>query len=343
MSVCFTEKCPHALVTERIFLLRLVTLPTFCVVLSFAGKIETFAAPWNPPEGKQQITLWPSTPPDSIPTEGPENVVATTKLVGGKPWQAVSNVSHPTYTVFSPSKVKNTGAAVIVFPGGGYKVLAIDLEGTEICDWLTSEGITCVLLKYRVPNSGCHYDETKKVHVTPKVFTALQDAQRTIGLIRRESSKLGINPSKIGVIGFSAGGNLVAMVSSRFSKRLYSHVDSADDVSSRPDFAIALYPGHMSIMHKNIRKYGDTKLNPDIEFNKNSPPTFLLHAKDDDTNPVAYSQLYEKALKNLNVPVEMHLFEKGQHAFGLRKPELPISIWPTLVMDWLRKIKIVEF
>jgi acetyl esterase/lipase len=334
-------KLMWCLFVENKFLLRVVSVLTSCVVLYFTGKIETFAEPWNPPDGEQQVTLWPGIPPDSIQTEGPENVVATTKLVGGKPWHAVSNVSNPTYTVFSPSKVKNTGAAVIVFPGGGYKVLAIDLEGTEICDWLSSEGITCVLLKYRVPNSGCHYDEAKKQHITPKVFTALQDAQRTIGLIRRDAPKLGINPSKIGVIGFSAGGNLVAMVSSRFSKRNYASVDSADEVSSRPDFAIALYPGHMSIMHKNIREYGDTKLNPDIEFNKNSPPTFLLHAKDDDTNPVAYSQLYEKALKSLNVQVELHLFEKGQHAFGLRKPELPISKWPTLVMEWLRKIKIL--
>jgi acetyl esterase/lipase len=132
------------------------------------------------------------------------------------------------------------------------------------------------------------------------------------------------------------------MVSSHFSKRLYPHVDLADNFSSRPDFAIALYPGHMSITHKNIRKYGDTKLNPDISFSKDSPPTFLLHAKDDDVNPVTYSYLYESALKSLGVAVELHLFEQGRHAFGLRIPELPISNWPNLALKWLKKIRVLD-
>jgi hypothetical protein len=152
------------------------------VMLSMFSDSVVFADSWKSPQGTQEIELWPGTPPDALEPEAPEQVVQTKKLVGGKPWHAVSNVSKPTLTVFFPAKERSKGAAVVVFPGGGYKVLAIDLEGTEICTWLNAEGITCILLKYRVPDSGCHYDDDKKRHVTPKAFTALQDAQRTIGL-----------------------------------------------------------------------------------------------------------------------------------------------------------------
>ncbi len=261
--------------------------------------------------------------------------------MAGKPWHAVYNVTNPTFTVYSP-KGNNTGAAVVIFPGGGYKVLAIDLEGTEICDWLTSKGITCVLLKYRVPNSGCYWDDQCRCNKTPKVFTALQDAQRTVGLVRKNAAKWNIKPNKIGVLGFSAGGNLVAMISSHFAKRSYQRVDDADDVSSRPNFAIALYPGHMTLAHKNNSEKGRRELNPDILFTAETPPTFILHSKDDKTNPVEYSLVYSDALKKLKVPVEMHLFEKGGHAFGLRQTNLPITKWPELVEAWLRKMKVIE-
>jgi len=307
----------------------------------FAGP-NAHADQWHPPAGSKQVPLWPGTPPDAVPTIGPEDVIPSDNLVAGKPWHSVRNVSNPTFTIFSPPEDKNTGVAVIVFPGGGYKELAIDLEGTEVCDWLTNRGITGVLLKYRVPNSGCHWDSEEKQHKTPKVWTALQDAQRAIGFVRKDAAKWGINPAKIGVLGFSAGGNLVAMISGHFSKRLYPPIDAADEISCRPDFAVAIYPGHMSITHTNISRYGDTKLNPDLNFNKQSPPTFLLHAKDDTVNVVAYSQLYEAVLKELGVPVETHLFEKGGHAFGLRQTELPITCWPPLVEKWLRKIGMIE-
>jgi acetyl esterase/lipase len=156
-------------------------------------------------------------------------------------------------TVYSP-KGKSTGAAVVVFPGGGYQILAIDLEGTEVCDWLTSKGITCVLLKYRAPGEGLY----PKSGPYPDSPMALEDAQRTLGLVRFHAAEWHIDPHKIGVLGFSAGGRMVAAMSTHFEHRLYPAVDPADKESCRPDFAVAIYPGHLSLA---ASRFG---LNPDI-------------------------------------------------------------------------------
>ena len=229
-------------------------------------------------------------------------------------------------TVYSPGGI-NTGAAVIVFPGGGYNVLAIDLEGTEVCDWLAAKGITCVLLKYRVPcaKTGAYRD----------CRPALQDAQRTVGLVRFRAAQWKINPHKIGVLGFSAGGHMVAAMSTHFEKRLYPGVDAADRESCRPDFAIALYPGHLAAPERNFA------LNPDIQVSGRTPPTFLLHANDDPVDPVENSLLYYGALRKAGIPAEMHLFAKGGHAFGLRPTNAPITGWPELVEKWLAAIGII--
>jgi acetyl esterase/lipase len=186
-------------------------------------------------------------------------------------------------TVYSP-KGTNTGVAVVVFPGGGYTSLAMDIEGTEICDWLTSRGITAVLSKYRVPvNKKEPYGESR---------AALQDAQRTVGLVRFRAAEWHIDPHKIGVIGFSAGGHLVAATSTRFNKRTYPGVDAADKESCRPDFAIALYPGHL------WKRVGPLNLNPNVPVTSNTPPTSLVHAEDDPVDPVFQSVAYYIALKN---------------------------------------------
>ncbi|MYM92924.1 alpha/beta hydrolase fold domain-containing protein [Rugamonas sp. FT81W] len=231
-------------------------------------------------------------------------------------------------TVYAP-KGQNTGAAIVVFPGGGFRVLAMDLEGTEICDWLTSRGITCVLLKYRVPGGNHYYDEKCNCHITPKVPRALQDAQRTIKLVRSRAKELNIHPDKIGVIGFSAGGYLVAQTSNIFAPA-YKPVDAADKLSSRPDFAIALYPGHLC-------RAGGT-LEPSIRVTAKTPPTFLLQAWDDPVDPICNSTLYARALNQAGVPAEVHLFARGGHAFGLRDKDHPISSWPALVENWLKDI-----
>jgi acetyl esterase/lipase len=237
-------------------------------------------------------------------------------------------------TVYSPEG-GSTGAAVVVFPGGGYSILAIDLEGTEVCDWLTSKGITCVLLKYRVPRSGHYWDDACKCHITPKSATALQDAQRTVGLVRFHAAEWHIDPHKIGVLGFSAGGHLSAAISTHFGRRLYPAVDAADKESCRPDFAVALYPGHLWVDEEKF------ELNPDVPVTQETPPTFLLQAEDDPVDSVNHSLVYYIALKNAGVPAEMHLYPKGGHAFGLRRTKFPITGWPQLVETWLGTIGII--
>ena len=311
--------------------IKCALLFAFCVVFAF-GDLRAQTNVWQPLPGHTQIPIWPGAVPDAKPVPGPEFAETTEELFAGKPAVVVNNVSKPTMTVYSP-KGKNTGAAVVVFPGGGYKILAMDLEGTEVCDWLTSKGITGVLLKYRVPGSGPKFDWTSRSFINPRPLMALQDAQRTLGLLRLNAAELNIDPHKIGVLGFSAGGYLVASISTHFD-RAYSPIDAADKKSCRPDFAVAIYPGHMSIAYKSDL----SKLNPDIRVTNQTPPTFLLHAQDDPTNPVEYSLLYYAALKNANVPVEMHLFAQGKHAFGLRRTELPITRWPELVETWLETI-----
>jgi len=252
-------------------------------------------------------------------------------LVAGKPWLQVVNVSRPTMTVYRPTG-KNTGAAVVVFPGGGYQILAIDLEGTEVCDWLTSTGITCVLLKYRVPRSGQYWEKRCRCEVTPPAPTALEDVQRTLRLVRFHATEWHVDAHKIGVLGFSAGGHLVAAISTQFKRRLYRAVDAADEESSRPDFAVALYPGHLWSDDKRFA------LNPDIRVTRETPPTFLLQAEDDHVDGVNQSLVYYIALKDAGVPVEMHLYAQGGHAFGLRRTPLPITAWPRLVEMWLKTI-----
>jgi len=285
---------------------------------------------WQPSPGHAQIPIWPGAIPDARPAKGPEKSEAVThELVAGKPWIEIENVSRPTMTVYSPSGT-NTGAAVVVFPGGGYQILAIDLEGSEVCDWLTSKGITCVLLKYRVPapRSDPYWG------AYPESPIALEDAQRTLGLIRLHAARWHIDPHKIGVLGFSAGGSLVAEISNHFAERLYKPVDAADKESCRPDFAVALYPGHLAL--------GDTplSLNPDIRahITAQTPPTFLLQAEDDHVDNVNDSLVYYIALKNAGVPVEMHLYAHGGHAFGMRPTKFPITHWPALVETWLQTI-----
>ena len=213
---------------------------------------------------QKEAPLWPGTPPDTQAARGAEKTEPGGSLVGGRPWTAVTNVSRPTLTVYSP-KGRNTGAAVVVFPGGGYRILAIDLEGSEVCDWLTLRGITCVLLKYRVPNSGPSWDQECGCYKHTKSSMALEDAQRTVRLVRFHAAEWHIHSHRIGVLGFSAGGHLVAAMSTEFQRHLYSPVDAADQGSCRPDFAVALYPGHLWIDDKKL------ELNPDIVPTRDTP------------------------------------------------------------------------
>jgi acetyl esterase/lipase len=327
-----------------------------CVVFAVVDLLMQMPAQapvWQPSEGHTQIPIWPGAAPDPQPVKGPETEETTGKddLVAGKPWVAVSNVTRPTMTVYSPTG-KNTGAAVVVFPGGGYQVLAIDLEGSEVCDWLTPRGITCVLLKYRVTDVGPY----PKSGPFPESPMALEDAQRTMGLVRFHAAEWHIDPHKIGVLGFSAGGHLTAAISTHFEKRLYPPVDEADKESCRPDFAVTLYPGHLSLSAaewdatQGTKKFvvphpanadKDLWLNPEVPVTSQTPPTFLLQAEDDHVDSVDDSLSYYIALKKAGVPVEMHLYAHGGHAFGLRPTKFPITKWPQLVETWLATIGMI--
>jgi acetyl esterase/lipase len=300
------------------------------LILSLFAACAALAAPpaaWQPSPGHTQTPIWPGTPPDAQFGPPPN----TEKWTPG----SIENVSRPAMTVYSP-RAHNTGVAIVVFPGGGYQGLAIDIEGTEVCDWLTPRGITCVLLKYRVPDTGPHHDDRCRCQLNPKAPMALQDAQRTLGLLRLHAAEYRIDPHKIGVLGFSAGGHLTTDISTHFEKRAYPPIDAADKQSCRPDFAVALYPGHLWIDDKKF------ELNPNVPVTRNTPPTFIVQAENDPVDSINNSLVYYIALKNAGVPVEMHLYAQGGHAFGLRRTRFPITAWPQLVETWLRTIGIIS-
>lgn len=305
---------------------RFARVSLLLCALELLGVASVRAQAWHPSPGHDQLPLWPATRSDSRNVASPEEVTTEShKLVAGKPWNYVSHVSTPTITVYSPTG-RNTGTAVVVFPGGGYQILAIDLEGTEACEWLAARGITAVLLKYRVPCAtvGQHRD----------CPTALQDAQRAMSLVRSHAAEWHIDPHKVGVLGFSAGGHMVASISTH-EKRSYAPADAADRESWRPDFAVALYPGHLATHEART-------LNADIHVTAQTPPTFLVQAQDDPVDPVENSLVYYSELQKAGVSAELHLFQKGGHAFGFRRTNGAVTRWPELLEAWLNTIGVLS-
>jgi len=292
----------------------------FILLFSLAASVSLVAQKpaWEPLPHRPTLPLWPH------PQAGGEpEVDATTakdSLIAGKSVIRLTSVSNPTITLYGP-KGKNSGAAVVVFPGGAYRVLAIDLEGTEVCEWLSSIGVTCVLLKYRVPNSGPY----------PKSPAALEDAQRALGMVRAHAAEWHIDPQRIGVLGFSAGAHLAAALSTHFDQRLYDAVDAADQLSCRPDFAVIVYPGYLALSEQNFAP------NAEIHVTEKTPPSFIVQTEDDPVH-VENSTVYYLALKNAGVPVEMHLYARGGHGYGLRRTEMPVTAWPQNLETWLRTI-----
>jgi acetyl esterase/lipase len=280
---------------------------------------------WPPAPEHTTFPIWPHGAPGAGRSAAPEGDTTTSKdhLIAGKPVIRIGNVSAPTLTLYPPAG-KNTGAAVVVFPGGSYRILAIDLEGTEVCDWLNSAGITCILLKYRVPDSGPY----------PKSAAALQDAQRALGIVRSHAAEWHIDAHRIGVLGFSAGAHLAAALSTHFERRLYDPVDAADQLSCRPDFAAIIYPGYLAIAEQNFAP------NSEIHATEQTPPSFIAQAEDDPVH-VENSTVYFLALKNAKVPAEMHIYAQGGHGYGLRRTALAVTAWPQLVETWLRTIQIL--
>ena len=243
---------------------------------------------------------------------------------GGRSVIRLGNVSTPTLTLYTP-KEKNTGAAVVVFPGGGYHILAIDLEGTEVCDWLNSLGISCILVKYRVPEPGPY----------PVSTAPLQDAQRAISLVREHAMEWHIDPHRVGVIGFSAGAHLAAVLSTHFDQRIYDPIDAADKQNCRPDFALIIYPAYIASTDQNFAP------SPDIHPTAQTPPTFLVQAENDPVH-VENAVVYFMELKNAKVPSELHVYAEGGHGYGLRRTALPVTAWPQVAEIWLHTIHVLS-
>ena len=266
------------------------------------------------------LTLWPAGAPGGPKATGEETDATKPddNLVAGEPLIRLTNVTDPTITVYHASEDQATGAAVLVCPGGGYHILALDLEGTEVAEWLNGQGITAVVLKYRVPaREG-----------VPRHERPLQDAQRAMGIVRSRAAEWSIDPDRVGVLGFSAGGHLAATLSNT-TERTYERIDATDTLSSRPDFTVLVYPAYLTATEEG------PELAPEVTVTERTPPTLLVQTEDDNV-PVENSLFYYLALKRAGVPAEMHLYASGGHGYGLRKVESPVRTWPDRAARWLQ-------
>ena len=267
-------------------------------------------------EGPQPLQLWPNGAPGETGAFDAEKEVPPR---GGKPVIRLTNVTAPSLTFYPANPANRTDTTVIVFPGGGYHILAYDLEGTEIIEWLNSIGVNGVLLKYRVPRRP-----GRAKHDAP-----LQDAQRAIGLVRHRAKRWNLDPARIGVLGFSAGGHLAAMASNHFLSRTYPRVDASDDVSCRPNFTVLIYPAYLTQADNLLA------LTEDLTVGSQTPPSFIIQTQDDGVK-VESSLVYYLALKQNKIPVEMHLYPKGGHGYGLRPSTHGVSRWPRRCSQWLQ-------
>jgi len=261
------------------------------------------------------IDVWPGKVPGETKEIGPEEL-RPPQAKQRADVQRLTNVSKPTLTLFQPAEGKRNGAAVVVCPGGGYSILAWDLEGTEVAEWLNSIGVTALVLKYRVPRR--EGDAANKL--------PLMDAQRAMSVVRSKASELGIDPRRIGMLGFSAGGNLTVATCSKFNERQYDKIDAIDDVSCRPDFAAPVYPAYLADNNGVVK--------PEYQPTKDTPPMFFAFAMDDRV-AVDGSFAMAKALKNAGIPAELHMYDSGGHGFGLRTSENPCHTWPARCAEWM--------
>ena len=291
-------------------------------VLFFVGWIAALSGVAAAAESDKPLTVdvWPGKPPGDTGTIGEEKVLE--QKTGTPQVKRITNVTRPTLTVYRPAKDKDTGAAVIIAPGGGYSILAWDLEGEEVAKWLNSIGVTGIVLKYRVPRRP----DTPAGTAPPQ---ALMDAQRAMSLVRSKASEWGIDPHRIGMLGFSAGGHLTAWTATNSDKRVYDAVDDVDKVSCRPDFAVLCYPAY-------LLPKGKQELAPDIRVSKETPPTFFVHASDDKGVSPENSITMFLALKKAGVPAELHVYPTGGHGFGLRPSEKSVSTWPARCAEWMK-------
>lgn len=270
---------------------------------------------------QDKVTLFP----DQVPGE---NVQLVEKddwdgpFVGGKPVLRKTNVSNPEITLYLVKEDGKNHPAVLVCPGGGYGILAYDMEGTEVCEWLNSLGMSAILLKYRVPRR-----EGRAKHEAP-----LQDVQRAISYVRYHADKLHIDAHKIGIMGFSAGAHLSVMASTSFDTCTYSPIDEIDSVSRRPDFCLLVYPAYLD--GKNF------SLSPEIKVTSQVPPTMMVQAEN-DVRFINSSLFYYYALKQAKVPAWLHLYSSGEHGYGMRDTGHQVNEWPERAADWFRELNLI--
>lgn len=271
------------------------------------------------------VDLWPGSPPGDTTTLPPEadTTKPTDRPVAGKRVMRIGNVSTPQLHVFRPAPEKDTGAAVVICPGGGHHILAWDLEGTEVAEWLNGLGVTGIVLKYRVPAR----DKDRRW------FAAVQDTQRAISVVRARAAEWKIDPHRLGVCGFSAGGETAGRTALA-QKRFYDRVDAADEQACRPDFAMLVYPAYF--VEKDDKGKDLPRLRGDLTVNKDAPPMFLVHAFNDPVTPQS-SLLLASALKEAGVPAEVHIFPTGGHGYGLRPTEEAVSRWNIRAGEWLKE------
>lgn len=269
----------------------------------------------------QTINVWPGKAPDESRPEKPESSETKGNIT------RTTNVFVPTLTIYPAPKDNNTGTAVIICPGGGYSILAWDLEGTEVAQWLNSVGVTGIILKYRVPEK-----QPKGEDVTH--FPPLEDGQRAISLVRSKAKEWAIDPDRIGILGFSAGGNLTVLACTQYEHRCYEPVDDMDKVSCRPDFGIPIYPAWLEVE-------GRDELKGEFPVTKQTPPMFIACAADDKISAIGSAVLY-LALQHARVPAELHIYAKGGHGFGLRHTANPCSTWPRRCEAWMKSEALLD-
>lgn len=284
--------------------------------LSLAGVFALLIGPSSIVAGDEPLVLdvWPGKAPGAVESKSAEEVLPP--VPGARDVKRLTNVSKPAIAVYRPPEEKNTGASVLICPGGGYRILAMDLEGEEVARWLNTIGVTGIVLKYRVPSAA------KPAENLPP----LQDAQRAMRLVRANAKKWALDPARTGVLGFSAGGHLAARTATHFDQRHYEPLDAHDELSSRPDFAVLIYPAYLD-------KEG--KLVEEIPVSKEAPPAFIVHAYDDPLKPESSLVLFT-SLKRSGVPAELHIYGSGGHGFGLRPSEHACSTWPQRCEEWLK-------
>lgn len=299
-------------------------IPATMMAVVFAFLLATLGAvSGDEPKPAHVLNVWPGKAPGET-KELPLEVDTTDEKgrpVAGRRVIRLGNVSTPQLTVYKPAADIDTGTSVIICPGGGHNILAYDLEGTEVATWLNQIGVTAIVLKYRVP----FRDEKMKWKA------AVQDAQRSVRLVRANAAEWKLDPKRIGILGFSAGGQVAALTASRHAIDHYDKLDAVDEQSARPDFSILIYPAYLV--------NGDqTALNEEVVVDKTTPPSFMVHTFDDGVTPLS-SLLYAAALKRAGVTAEVHMYSTGGHGYGLRETDLPVTKWPAAASAWLKQEK----